>query len=84
MCYYFSKISNRVSSQGTITIIRSAYVEYRRNFLNAQLARETVFSMSPHFSSVFVRYLDMKATGLLLPSCSWVITTSPTFPFTEE
>jgi hypothetical protein len=77
-------MTSRVSSQGTITTICSAYVEYRRNFLNAQLTRETVFSISPHFYSVFVRYLDMKATGFLLPSCTWVMTTNPTFPFNEE
>ena len=77
-------MTSSVSSQGTITIICSAYVEYLLNFLNAQLTSETVFLISPHFYSVFVRYLDRKDTGFGLPSCTCAITTNPTFPLTDK
>jgi hypothetical protein len=67
MCYCFSRMTSNVSSQGTISVICSAYVEYLLSFLSAQHTSKTVLSISPHFNSVFVRYLDKKDTGLGYP-----------------
>lgn len=84
ICCYFSRMTSSVSSQGTITVICSAYVEYLLNFLKAQLTNETVLSISPHYFYVLVRYLDRKETGFGLPSYTCVITTNPVSPISEE
>lgn len=83
MCCYLSKITITDSSQGTITLIFFAYVEYLLSFLKAQLTRLTVYSNSLHLTSDLVKYLERKATGFSISPFIYVTASKPVLPSTE-